>query len=75
MISQLVEVCGHLNLHNLQRLANPYATMKLCGSEESQRLGRLLEDALAREARLWKAPVLENDLIQVKYIYTYFMSV
>ncbi|XP_048123152.1 cyclin-I [Alosa alosa] len=38
--------------------------MKLCVSEESQRLDRLLEDALAREARLWKAPVLENDLIQ-----------
>ncbi|XP_012683151.2 cyclin-I [Clupea harengus] len=38
--------------------------MKLCGSEESQRLMRLLEDALAREARLWKAPVLENDQIQ-----------
>ncbi|XP_062392618.1 cyclin-I [Sardina pilchardus] len=38
--------------------------MKLCISEENQRLERLLEDALAREARLWKAPVLENDLIQ-----------
>ncbi|XP_063058756.1 cyclin-I [Engraulis encrasicolus] len=38
--------------------------MKLSGSEESSRLGRLLEDALARETRLWKAPVLEEGHIQ-----------
>ncbi|XP_028838372.1 cyclin-I [Denticeps clupeoides] len=38
--------------------------MKFSGTEENQRLVRLLEDALAREARLWKAPVLKNGRVQ-----------
>ncbi|KAL2094322.1 hypothetical protein ACEWY4_009041 [Coilia grayii] len=58
-------LCTAYSKENLvQRLANAEAAMKLCGSEEGQRLGRLLEDALAREARLWKAPVIENGQIQ-----------
>ncbi|KAI4882967.1 hypothetical protein NFI96_015638, partial [Prochilodus magdalenae] len=38
--------------------------MKFCGSEENQRLERLLQDNLAREMRLWKAPVLKGGCIQ-----------
>uniref|UniRef100_A0A3B1KK13 Cyclin I family member 2 n=2 Tax=Astyanax mexicanus TaxID=7994 RepID=A0A3B1KK13_ASTMX len=38
--------------------------MKFCGSEENQRLERLLDDNLAREMRLWKAPVLKGGCIQ-----------
>ncbi|XP_036381546.1 cyclin-I [Megalops cyprinoides] len=38
--------------------------MKYPGLTESQRLVALLEDALARETRLWKAPVFKNGRIQ-----------
>ncbi len=36
------------------------------GEEEHQRLGTLLSSTLARETRLWRAPVLINACIQVK---------
>lgn len=39
--------------------------MKPPGEEESLRLGTLLLNALEREARLWRAPVLKNGCIQV----------
>uniref|UniRef100_A0A4W4H168 Cyclin-like domain-containing protein n=1 Tax=Electrophorus electricus TaxID=8005 RepID=A0A4W4H168_ELEEL len=38
--------------------------MRFCGSEENQRLERLLQDNLAREMRLWRAPVLHGGCIQ-----------
>uniref|UniRef100_A0A8C2HUV1 Cyclin I family, member 2 n=1 Tax=Cyprinus carpio TaxID=7962 RepID=A0A8C2HUV1_CYPCA len=38
--------------------------MKPPGNEENQRLGTLLLDTLAREMRLWRAPVLKNGCIQ-----------
>uniref|UniRef100_A0A8C1YTE3 Cyclin I family, member 2 n=1 Tax=Cyprinus carpio TaxID=7962 RepID=A0A8C1YTE3_CYPCA len=38
--------------------------MKPPGEEENQRLGTLLLNTLARERRLWKAPVLKNGCIQ-----------
>ncbi|KAL7853508.1 hypothetical protein AOLI_G00203520 [Acnodon oligacanthus] len=38
--------------------------MKYCGSDENQRLERLLRDNLAREMRLWKAPILKGGCIQ-----------
>uniref|UniRef100_A0A672QRY4 Cyclin I family member 2 n=1 Tax=Sinocyclocheilus grahami TaxID=75366 RepID=A0A672QRY4_SINGR len=38
--------------------------MKPPGEEESQRLGTLLLNTLAREMRLWRAPVLKNGCIQ-----------
>ncbi|XP_066573082.1 cyclin-I [Amia ocellicauda] len=38
--------------------------MKCPASVQSQRLAILLEDALARESRLWKAPVFKNGRIQ-----------
>lgn len=37
--------------------------MKYHGLAESQRLVVLLEDALAKEVRLWKAPIFKNDQI------------
>ncbi|XP_058613737.1 cyclin-I [Onychostoma macrolepis] len=38
--------------------------MKPPGEEENQRLGMLLLNTLARETRLWRAPVLKNGCIQ-----------
>ncbi|XP_048022856.1 cyclin-I [Megalobrama amblycephala] len=38
--------------------------MKPPGEEENQRLGTLLLNTLAREMRLWRAPVLKNGCIQ-----------
>ncbi|KAG7484636.1 hypothetical protein MATL_G00052210 [Megalops atlanticus] len=47
-----------------ENLADSGAAMKYPGLTESQRLVGLLEDALARETRLWKAPVFKNGRIQ-----------
>ncbi|KAG9351304.1 hypothetical protein JZ751_022548 [Albula glossodonta] len=48
----------------LKNLANNKTAMKYNGSTENQRLVDLLDDALARETRLWKAPVFKNGRIQ-----------
>lgn len=40
--------------------------MKNPGAPERRRLVVLLEAALLREARLWKAPVFKNGSIQVR---------
>lgn len=41
--------------------------MKNPGATERRRLVVLLEAALLREARLWKAPVFKNGSIQVRH--------
>lgn len=49
-------------------LACALGVMKNPGAAESRRLVGLLEDALVREARLWKAPVFKNGCIQVRKV-------
>ncbi|KAJ8276222.1 hypothetical protein COCON_G00079740 [Conger conger] len=46
-----------------KNLAKNRIAMKNHGLSDSQRLANLLEDALAKETRLWKAPVFKNGRI------------
>uniref|UniRef100_A0A8C6XSG7 Uncharacterized protein n=1 Tax=Naja naja TaxID=35670 RepID=A0A8C6XSG7_NAJNA len=39
--------------------------MKCIGPSESQNLALVLEYALAREAKIWKAPVFQNFTLKV----------
>lgn len=47
-------------------LAGAVEAMKSPGAAEGRRLVGLLEEALVREARLWKVPVFRNGSIQVR---------